>query len=378
MNMNKKKIVFLLSHAPIPRFVKKVKLLKSKHNVILIYWNRSGKKNTSIYGPIRLNDDIQVFPFNKKVLHSKILRAFFYLFFSLKSIITIYKCKPNIIHVANLDMLLIAYIYSKIICDIDIIYEIGDLPSFLFADNEGFMKIFRILYIKLEKQLTKYITKIILTSPYFWKKYYSEFIDESKYFFLANASLENIFKDYEPKDKHNYTIGYIGSIRYWNQIKLLIDAIDNFDPTIKLFFAGDGPSLNKLINYIKNKPNCIYYGSYNYESEASKLYSKINCIYSVYDNKLQNVQIALPNRLYDAILTRLPIISADNTQLGNFISKFEIGFQVDINNPNRLIDIIEELRDNPLLTKKIEENCAVLIHDIDYRILTEKVLSIYE
>ena len=41
MNKNKLNILFLLSHQPNPRFVKQIKFLSQRNNVILIYFYRN-------------------------------------------------------------------------------------------------------------------------------------------------------------------------------------------------------------------------------------------------------------------------------------------------------------------------------------------------
>jgi len=375
----KRSIVFLLSHFPIPRFTKKINILINSYDVTLIYWNRSGKKKSSFYGPLIIDKKVKTFSFNKKVpLYNKKKKIIYFNLFFYKVLLLLFKIKPNIIHAANLDMLFLANIYSIFNKKVKIVYEIGDLPSIIFSDNKGLKKVLHKLFILIEKQLTKKISKIILTSPFFWSYYYSKFIEETKYVFLHNAPLSSIFEDFTRKTKYDFTIGFIGSIRYWDQLKFLIDTVNSIKPTIQLFFAGNGPELHKLLIYIKNKSNCKYFGTFNYEKDAAKLYSKIDCIYSVYDNNLENVRIALPNRLYDAILTKLPIICSQNTELGKFVSKHKIGFQIDISKPNEFLTIISLMMNNPKVIKHIEKKYDMLKLEIEPSKLCKKLLSIYE
>ncbi len=380
MNITKKRsIVFLLSHFPVQRFTKKINILKKKYKVTLIYWNRSGKKKSSFYGSLLIDKKVKTFSFNKKIsLNNKMKKLIYFNLFFYKVMLLLIKIKPDIIHAANIDMLFLAKFYSIFNKKVKIIYEIGDLPSIIFSDNKGLKKVLQKIFLLLEKQLTKKISKIILTSPFFWLYYYSHFIEETKYIFLPNAPLSGIFENFSKKNKYDFTIGFIGLIRYWNQLKFLIDTVDSIKSTIQLFFAGNGPELHKLLNYIKNKPNCKYFGAFNYEKDAANLYSKIDCIYSVYDSNLENVRIALPNRLYDAILTKLPIICSQNTELGKFVSKHKIGFQIDIAKPNEFISIISSMMNNPKVIRHIEKKCDTLKLEIEPSKLCKKLLSVYE
>src|SRR5690625_7441112 len=102
---------------------------------------------------------------------------------SFKSHKKMMKFKPKNHHVVNYDMLLIAYIYKQFINrNVNVIYEVGDLPEIIFKKN-----IISKIYIKAEKRLLNKVNFLILTSPYFWDHYYIDITKEYKYQLISNV-----------------------------------------------------------------------------------------------------------------------------------------------------------------------------------------------
>lgn len=343
--------VFLLSHVPIPRFIKRIEIANEKVNTTVIYWNRKNENETQYTLP----QEVYIKRVNLKAPQGKpLIRLFPLILFVIISLSNIIHMRPKTVHVGNIDMLIISVIYKKIFNkNVNIIYEIGDLPNFVINKPQSrFKKIIKKYFIGLERYLCLNINTLILTSPYFWENYYSEFVPKSKYLLILNVPKSKTFKNFVKKDRNNkeLTIGFIGSIRYKEQIKMLIDATNELE-NVKVVIAGSGRDTEYIKNYIKDKKNVFYLGPYNFEKDAAKLYSDIDCIYSVYDTNLYNVRIAYPNKLYEAIICKIPIIVSKETELANFVTNKNIGFAINDND-------VCELKS---LLKKIEKNRDILL-----------------
>lgn len=222
------------------------------------------------------------------------------------------------------------------------------------------------------------ISKLILTSPYFWNAYFEKFLDESKYLFIPNAPSKKIFNEYEKKVHDNFTIGFIGSVRYVPQLKMLIDAVEELNKDIQVFIAGSGPGYAEIAEYSRDKSFVDIYGPYNYEKEIVSLYEKVDCIYSVYNIELENVKIALPNRLYESIVCELPIIAAKGTVLGDFIQDKMIGITVKYNDKEELkkelLRMVKSKKDMELY----RGNCKRIKEDYYYENNSKVLLNAYE
>lgn len=372
-----KKVAVLISHIPNPRILKRIKTLENNFLISLIYWDRMQPNKESF----EINPKHNVFRINIKApLGKPIKRIIPFIKYLFRSIKILKKEKPYIIHSANLDMLIIAYIYKTFFDrNVKIIYEVADLPNYVFVKRTvSFKTFFARLIQKLEKLLTSQTSKIILTSPYFWDEYFSKFLDESKYLFIPNAPSKKIFNKYEKKIKDDFTVGYIGSVRYVEQLKMLIDVVGELDNNhIKIFIAGNGPGYKEIVEYASDQEFVEIYGAYNYENEIVSLYEKVDCMYSVYDIKLKNVKLALPNRLYESIVCSIPIIGAKDTMLGKFIEKNQIGITVNYDSKEELKEALERMVSSKKLLKFYQNNCNKIKSRFYYENNSEKLLNEY-
>lgn len=369
-----KKSLILLSYSPNPRMNKRMNLLKKQSKVKVVYWDRSGK---NIWGDGNIPLDISCCKFPVKLQSSGILERIFktarFTNFAIKKI---KEFSPNLLYVENLDMLFIATIYKKIFNDrVKIIYEVADLSSFLLTRQKNFFKkVIAASLRTLDKILCKNIHLLVITSELFYETYFKNFVEAERKICVLNIPTKEIFQNFKKSDHEKFTIGFIGMIRYKEQMKMLINAIDNLD--VKVIFAGN--SFDDEIEKICRDNNKVkYYGGYNYQKDIKKLYESMDCIYSVYDADIYNVRIALPNKLYEAAYCKLPIIVAKNTYLGKVVNEKGVGFSVDCHTPEELIQVIKKLKNDSQLYRKIEENCEKYVQEIERINNNEKLLDAF-
>ena len=372
-----KKITILISHIPNPRILKRIKALEKDFKINLIYWDRGhqGKESFDI-NPMHKIDRISIdAPRGQPV--KRIAPLVKYTFRALKLLIN---TKPDIVHAANFDMLFIANVYRVISRrNIKIFYEVADLPKYTFYNNVNSIKslIARLLQI-IEKRMTNNISKLILTSPYFWEKYFSKFVDSDKYLFIPNAPYKELFNNYNKVTNENFTIGFIGSVRYVEQLKMLIDVVDEIKDDIQVLIAGGGPGYEEILKFSEGKEFVLIYGPYNYEKEIVDLYGKLDCTYSVYDTRIDNVRIALPNRLYESIVCEIPIIGAKNTVLGQFIEDNKIGVTVNSSDKEELKTKLIDLINTKEILNSYKESCKKIKEDYYYENNVNKLVREYK
>lgn len=352
-----KKIVLLFPHLPNPRMLKRIQAFKKSNKVEVIYWDRGigyNKKN-------ELPSDVSKHVIKRKGNEGKPLKR---LKNTVKVIIDalklIKKIKPDLLYVSKTDMLFVAYIYKRLFNNkTELVYEVSDLHSLLIDKQKNISKkLVSWLLVKLEKMLCERIKLLVVTSEYFYSKFYKDVVDASKMLFIPNTPDPKVFNGFKRKKNKIYTIGFIGAVRYAKQIEMLIDAAEL--KGINVFIAGKGIDSQRIEKYAKDKGFVQIYGEYQYEKEIRSLYERVDCIYSVYDANMKNVQIALPNRLYEAVYTKTPIIAAKDTYLGELVEKYKIGKTIEHESMNDLIGVIEELRFNDDLVKIIKSNLAIL------------------
>ena len=158
---------------------------------------------------------------------------------------------------------------------------------------------------------------------------------------------------------------------------MLIDIADE-TKHINVFIAGNGSSYNEIAEYSRNISNVTMNGAYDYEKEISKLYSKIDIVYSVYDTNSKNVRVALPNRLYESIVLNKPIIASKNTKLGEFIESNGIGFLVNDQEKEDLKLLIEKLKKNEnQMIDRCKANCKKIEEEYYADYYNDQLNSLY-
>ena len=114
---------------------------------------------------------------------------------------------------------------------------------------------------------------MIVTSLKFFDVYYYRLIKSEKVIFIPNAPDIAVFEKYKKKNSGNFTIGFIGGIRYLNQMKMLVDAAKVTECNV--LFAGAGGTTSdyeEITKYCEGKEWVQFTGKYNYDSDIAGLY----------------------------------------------------------------------------------------------------------
>lgn len=197
---------------------------------------------------------------------------------------------------------------------------------------------------------------LIITSWKFYETYYQQWIGKEKVVLLPNMPQREDFLRYRKKEAGEFTVGFIGSIRYKEQLKMLIRAAKKAG--VRVFFAGAATDGEIETLCKENDGYCEYYGPFNYTQKIAELYGKLDCVYSVYDADMANVRIALPNKLYESIWCCLPILVAQNTYLAELVEEWGVGVAVGHRDEEGLCHILQRLKNDKNYYSSLCRNCA--------------------
>lgn len=348
------KICFVLTHVPDPRINKRIEVAKGDGNIQVICVRRKGQ---DIWEPVY--KDIEHIIFNIDLPSSKQLlkRTLMSEKYKRNTMAQLEIIRPDIIYADGFDSLLIACHYKKR-NKVQLVYEVADLREDFIEEPKNFIKkIIKNILSIMEKKSLKQLSLLVLTSMKFYDIHYHKLIDKKRVLYAPNVPEVNVFSTYNHKSNGDFTIGFIGGIRYLNQMKMLVDVTEKIG--CKVIFAGAGGTsfdYSKIGQYCRGKSHVTFTGKYDYNREIAKLYGSIDCVYAVYDASNPNVRIALPNKLYESVYCELPIIVAKNTYLSEIVEQYGIGKSVGYNNEKELYDCIIELM-NKNTYKIIKSNC---------------------
>ena len=356
----KKQIAILIGCLPQPIVYKRIELAKQVGNVHLICWDRGSSMHLP---PVEDGYRAHVIKINAK--NNPLKRLIPYRKFAVRAGKELTNIQPDLIYVQGLDMLKIACTYKKRSRKpVRIIYEVADLHR-LLVDRQKFpvaqlaQKYLRFMDRHLERQYDL----LVLTSMKYYDVYFHGFVANEKVLYMPNVPDLSAFTFYQKKTNAVFTVGYIGGIRYKNEIRLLLDAAKKCN--IHLMIAGFENEPLEIEPICKIDPNIEWVGRFDFNKQAAKLYGKCDVMYSVYDADMHNVRVALPNKLYEAVYCEMPLIVAKDTYLAQVVEEWGVGVAVDHKSVDGLAEALKELRDNKALREQIAENCRKHKDEID-------------
>ena len=334
------KTVFLLGFLPNPRIKKRIELAKRSSEVYLVCWDRGR--------------DMMIPPNEQEIAchiihisagNDPILRMIPFLRFRKNVLKLLRQIRPDIIHVQGMDMLQIACEYKRNRKSIHVIYEVADLHRLLVDKQKGIIRKTIQSYLKhKDKSLAKRIDLLIVTSQEYYNSYFSSFVPEKKMMFFPNVPDLTAFVTYKKKmTTKSFTVGYFGVIRYKEELKLLIESLR--ETNVNLIIAGYEENGDEIETLCRDRNDIEWIGRFDFNSSAAELYSRCDCIFAVYDAKMKNCQVALPNKLYEAVFCELPILVADETYVGDIVRLWNVGIPVKHDSKAAIEDALLELKD---------------------------------
>lgn len=144
-------------------------------------------------------------------------------------------------------------------------------------------------------------------------------------------------------NKRKIRIACIGALRDFESSELFINTLKN-NQKFELLFHGEGDINRSIQDLIENNNinNVFLTGRYLKEQEE-ELYLNSDLINIIYVNHGIDNKTFLPNRLYNAVKYKKPMIAVSESYLSEIIKKYRIGLVIDSMDQleNSLIHYIE-------------------------------------
>lgn len=349
------KITFVLGFHPNQRMNKRMRFLKQNNDITLFFWE---KEKYSAYGTDIAEVTVEriFLKLNEKNILDRILTSK-----KFEKIVEegLDKNKPDCIYVQNLDLFLFVAKYCRD-KNVKLIYEISDINRILIEKQNTLLnKVAHYYFDFLEKKYIKQVDLLCYTSPAFLKARYMNLVNSSKTVYLPNIPNLEYFKNYQENSFENFTVGFIGTVRYPEQMKILARATK--EAGVKLLIAGgifNGGYLGERVSLEEIKKineNTQFIDHFDYPQEISRLYSKINVSFAMYDKTLNNSKIALPNKLYESIECEVPILVSSDTLVGDIVEERKIG--VAISSEDELIEVLKKMKSDLKFYNSFRQAC---------------------
>lgn len=207
----RKQIVILIGCLPQPIVYKRVELAKEFGDVHLICWNRG---NSMLLPPVEDGYSAHVIQIQAK--NNPLKRLIPYYKFCTEADKILKEVHPDLIHVQGLDMLKIACAYKERASKpVRIVYEVADLHRLLVDRQKSLVAWEAQRYLRfIDRHLEQQYDLLVLTSMKYYDTYFQDFVAKEKVLYMPNVPDLSVFASYRKKEDGQFTIGYIGGIRY--------------------------------------------------------------------------------------------------------------------------------------------------------------------
>lgn len=254
------------------------------------------------------------------------------------------KGKDTLYFVFGLDLAIFLRILGS--RNISYIYEEADLVQ-TYNSN----RIVRKLLDYLDKTTILKAKLVVLTSEGFLEYHFSEGQRPNNIVIVPNKLNPKILQysiNTTSTNIQHLKVAFVGGARF--------DSIDYFVETFLSQFPQHefhfyGPVEERMNRFAKEFNNVFYHGHFKNPDDLPKIYENIDLLLCTYDYRIDNVRYAEPNKLYEAIYFRKPIIVSSGTFLAEKVLKLGIGYHLDSLDKESIILFIKNLTKASLDTK---------------------------
>lgn len=361
-----KRVLFIRSSSKPARVVKEaITLTKEGYSVQILFWDRDINKPQ-----VEMNEHLTINYFGLKAPYGK-LNIIPYLFiWWIYEFIFLLRTDADVIHACCFDTLIPA-MFSKMLKRNKIVYDIFDFYAESFPHH--IPKQVSNFIATLEKICMQFADVVIIADESRKVQINAEKIKKLEVIMNCPAAMP----EYKLATKNTkFTIFYGGMISKTRGLNQLIGAIKN-EKDLTLLVAGFGEDENIFTPIFNNVENIRFIGWINYD-EYIKQTLRADVIFGFYDPRIPNNRLASPNKLFEAMMCRTPIIVNEETSMADIVRKENCGIIVPYNDVLALKNAIFDLKNNPEIGKKLGEHGRnAFEREYNWEIMEERLLNLY-
>jgi glycosyltransferase involved in cell wall biosynthesis len=355
-----------------PRVKKIIDSLSKKYSIFALGWNRDGVSQEEIDN---YKVKVELFRLKTSVWKPSLVRIFIRLIiffppFWMWVLIKLLIHRPKIVHACDLDSILPCYIY-KILFGKKLVFDIFDRYAMALIPPR-YKRLFYVINL-VEEFFCKHSDALIIAGG---EKVLRTIQNKPRHFaVLMNCPQEYYFdnENSEPKDgDHNFKLVYTGGIRADRALESVAEAIRDLN-RIDFFIAG--PIIDKEVLLKMQEIPKIKYQGLLPPIKALTLEASSDVLVALYSPEVFWNSITLPNKLFEAMMCGIPIITNVAHEI---VSETGCGIIVEYKNVEQIKGAIIKLRDDPKLRKRLGENGRkAFLEKYNWKIMEKKLYDIY-
>ena len=200
---------------------------------------------------------------------------------------------------------------------------------------------------RIDRRIIKKSLLTILTSQGFIEFLYGSSNEPENICLLPNKlhlKLKEIPRpSVKTAQKDKLVFAFIGAIRYPRTLFTFAKVIGMSFPQHEFHFWGEGFASDEAKALCRQYDNLFYHGRFTNPADLPHIYSRVDINVVCYDPVSGNVRIAEPNKLYESVFFRVPIVVSRNTFLEKRVNKWGVGCAVDAFDDTAVQQFVEGL-----------------------------------
>ncbi len=339
-----RKIVFILGSISQPRLIKRIKSFISQGYDVEIYGFDRG-----VYNINAQIDGKTIHILGHQQNGKDYMGKFFRTIKEVRKVLKKYNGEDTLFYGTNFTITLSLKLNG---CK-NYIYEISDV---LYGYKR--FNLIRWLLKYIDIFLIRHSMLTVLTSAGFAKFFFGK--NTPKNIIIQPNRLDFSFFDKKrpdnivPRSIDSLNFSYVGAFRSLNTIFRFARIIGEKYPNHQFHFYGDSIFRNEVIEIANSFDNVKYHGPFKNPDDLVNIYSNIDIVVACYDTQNLNEQILEPNKLYEALYFRKPIIVSENTFLAERVKELGCGFVINATDDHSIILFLNSITRNDL--EKIYKN----------------------
>lgn len=356
-----------------PRVKKIVESLSQRYSIVAFGWNRDGVSQEKINKyPVK----VELFELSTSTWKPSLIRILVRLFvffppFWIWTFAKLLKYRPEVVHPCDMDTFLPAYAY-KLLFRKKLVFEIFDRYGMALIPQK-FKKLNRLINY-FEELFSQHSNALIIAGG---EKVLRTFHSRPKNCeVLLNCPVDYFEGNINHTIKEDYLqfrLVYTGGIRKDRALETVAQNIVDLNKTT---FLLAGPIIDPdVLEKIQNLNRVKYYGVLD-PKEALSLEAHSHVILALYNPQIFWNNITLPNKLFEAMMCGVPIITNIASEI---INETQCGLVVKYDNVQQIRMAIASLRDNPELRKELGKNGReAFLEKYNWKLMEYRLFKIYE
>lgn len=348
-----------------PRVEKEVwSLATHGFKLTILAWDREGK-----FSKFESHDDKKIYRLRLRAPYGKPVIAAYYPLFWIWILLKLLRIRPKIVHSCDLDSVFPALLYRLLMRKAKVIFDVFDSYALLVRPTSKILsKMFMCLELLAASRSDAFVTVSNKQLAIF------EAAKLKRIEIIMNVPLVMPrLKILEQGTKQKkFRIVYAGSISEDRGLVQLSEATKDIDD-LELIIAGIVINRNTLVK-IKQFSHIHYVGQLKYE-QALQLQASADLILALYDPNVAINRIAMPNKVFEAMMLGVPII----TNLTDIIKETKCGVVVNYYDTDAIKQAVLYVQEHPEIKLQLGLNGKRAFEQkFNWSHMERKLLKLYD